>query len=392
MMMALLLPCCSFALPTIHHHQQQQRLPSYCYYQPTTTTTTVPFSYGCSRWKNTNNCCCSHFPQLWRGYQPRRRTNTIPRIHRCRVSCCSSSYHQILGVEPNADWDTIKRAYRKKALECHPDVCKDPDAKEKFVRILHAYQMLSQQRKKQQATTTCQNNTSDTKTAQDFMKEWRRRNPYPEDLNDDLSRLWKDIVDGAKKAAKEWNNNNMSYTHDRNKKKKNGKMGVSLLDDLASFIQDQWVGLSSKEQEEDFEAVIASGNIQLLKKEMEYRRELVDTLRKRWEATQAVVQAKKRVLECLQQQINSSWSSPPHILEALEEQLDIARSEMDAWKEKLDQIQQQRQRQVGKLEQLELQYRNMESQSNPPSPPPRSEVDEELRQMKRQMGITPLQE
>jgi len=36
-------------------------------------------------------------------------------------------------------------------------------------------------------------------------------------------------------------------------------------------------------------------------------------------------------------------------LEALEEQVDIARSEMDAWKNKLDQIQQQRQRQVGSL-------------------------------------------
>jgi len=374
--MMALLPSCSFALSTIHQQQQQQRLPScYCYYQPTTTTTTLPFSYGCSRWKNTNNVC-SHFPQLWRGYPPRRTSNTIPRIH------CSSSYHQILGVEPNADWDTIKRAYRKKALECHPDVCKDPDAKEKFVRILHAYQMLSKQRKKQQGATftnnNTQNNTTDTKTAQDFMKEWRRRNPYPEDLNDDLSRLWKDIVDGAKKAAKEWN---MSYTDDRNR---NGRMGVSLLDDLASFIQDQWVGLSSKEQEEDFEAVIASGNIQLLKKEMEYRRELVDTLRKRWEATQAVVQAKKRVLECLQQQINSSWSSPPHILEALEEQVDIARSEMDAWKNKLDQIQQQRQRQVGKLEQLELQYRKAKDSNS-------SEVDDELRQMKRQMGM-PFQE
>ena len=33
---------------------------------------------------------------------------------------------QVLGVPIDADCDTLKQAYRKRALECHPDKVKRP--------------------------------------------------------------------------------------------------------------------------------------------------------------------------------------------------------------------------------------------------------------------------
>lgn len=51
--------------------------------------------------------------------------------------------YAMLGVPPDADGMAIKRAYRRRALENHPDVSKAPDAKERFLAIQTAYATLS---------------------------------------------------------------------------------------------------------------------------------------------------------------------------------------------------------------------------------------------------------
>jgi DnaJ family protein A protein 2 len=52
------------------------------------------------------------------------------------------SYYSILGIEPTAGEDEIKRAYRKLALKHHPDKNNDKDT-ETFQRIQEAYETLS---------------------------------------------------------------------------------------------------------------------------------------------------------------------------------------------------------------------------------------------------------
>ena len=52
----------------------------------------------------------------------------------------SSSLYELLGVERTADADTIKRAYRRKALTEHPDKGGD---EEKFKKLNEAYNVLS---------------------------------------------------------------------------------------------------------------------------------------------------------------------------------------------------------------------------------------------------------
>jgi molecular chaperone DnaJ len=58
-------------------------------------------------------------------------------------------YYEVLGVAKNADESTLKQAYRKKAMEFHPDRNPgDKAAEEKFKEAAEAYEILSDPQKK----------------------------------------------------------------------------------------------------------------------------------------------------------------------------------------------------------------------------------------------------
>ena len=57
-------------------------------------------------------------------------------------------YYDILGLSKTASEEEIKKAYRKKALQFHPDKSKDEKTEEKFKEVGEAYEILSDSEKR----------------------------------------------------------------------------------------------------------------------------------------------------------------------------------------------------------------------------------------------------
>lgn len=76
----------------------------------------------------------------------RRSLTVSARFFSGAASKASASYYELLRVSQSASEDEIKKAYKKAALEHHPDRGGDP---EKFKEISHAYSILSDPSKRQ---------------------------------------------------------------------------------------------------------------------------------------------------------------------------------------------------------------------------------------------------
>ncbi len=136
-------------------------------------------------------------------------------VQRISVRASLDPYKE-LGVPPTADDAAIKRAYRKAALERHPDVSGAADARESFQRAQDAYRMLSDPSSRAAYDRAARRSTSGRYSgsssfgngdggaaAREYARKWRQENPMPEDLDDDLGSVLRDLFGGAVRGATE---------------------------------------------------------------------------------------------------------------------------------------------------------------------------------------------
>ena len=72
-------------------------------------------------------------------------TAAAPRVdirHRARPCVCLSDPHAILGVPRTATAAEVKRAYKQRAQELHPDHSSDPDAAAQFQQLVDAFKKI----------------------------------------------------------------------------------------------------------------------------------------------------------------------------------------------------------------------------------------------------------
>uniref|UniRef100_A0A0D9XQD3 J domain-containing protein n=1 Tax=Leersia perrieri TaxID=77586 RepID=A0A0D9XQD3_9ORYZ len=94
----------------------------------------------------------------------------------------SESHYQFLGVEPKADIEEIKAAYRRLSKEYHPDTTSLPlkAASEKFIRLREAYNVLSKEETRRFYDWTLAQEAESRRLQQ---LRSRLEDPYEQDIN-----------------------------------------------------------------------------------------------------------------------------------------------------------------------------------------------------------------
>jgi molecular chaperone DnaJ len=94
----------------------------------------------------------------------------------------SRGYYAILGVSHSANFQEIKKSYRKLAKKYHPDKNKSPLAEETIKKINEAFEILSDRRKRKQYDLEGSNiydtNDSTYEEKEENLSDQTQRNPY----------------------------------------------------------------------------------------------------------------------------------------------------------------------------------------------------------------------
>ena len=100
----------------------------------------------------------------------------------------STSYYDILQIKQNATNDEIKRSFRSLALKYHPDKNKSSESKEKFLSIVEAYEVLSDETSRKKYDLSFQKNRGEY--ISDYSTHWTPPADYNKYYSYDEIKNW----------------------------------------------------------------------------------------------------------------------------------------------------------------------------------------------------------
>ena len=83
-------------------------------------------------------------------------------------------YYKTLGISTNATAQEVKKAYRTLAFKYHPDRNRHPKAKEKFIKLCEAYEILTDQLTNSISRATIRRQANPQHEAQERAKRYAR--------------------------------------------------------------------------------------------------------------------------------------------------------------------------------------------------------------------------
>ncbi|MBO5030508.1 MAG: J domain-containing protein [Lachnospiraceae bacterium] len=122
--------------------------------------------------------------------------------------------YQILGVSPDDSDETIKKAYRKAAKQCHPDTHPgDKHAEERFKEIGEAYRILSNKQKRKEYDAKAEQKEQE-KTAGKKRSTAGSGTIYPGDIEKEFERFFSmGQQNGKKEKGTQQKGNPMDVTN-----------------------------------------------------------------------------------------------------------------------------------------------------------------------------------
>lgn len=329
----------------------------------------------------------------------RPRPRPLPaRRRRAEVRAATADYYEVLGLPRDAAPSAVKRAYRRAALQNHPDVSSAPDAKERFLRVQEAYNVLSDpaQRAAYDRRTRVGAGPAWQQPApgpafdpDEYLRRWRQRNPMPDDLNDSFGSIFSDLFSGVADAVGSGS--------------RDGSREGSLMDDFVEFLEKQVDGFGvnasgyASDDNDGLDDILRTSDVDVLQAEIDDARFVLQQLRTRRTKLEEEETALSKRAEEWRSRADRAYRSKDYMARdaARDRERDL-RAEAKRFSVRARKTQSHIDKQQDRLKKIQRRLDDVRKQgtgteARGPTPDSKatdkSAIDDELERMKKELGL-----